>query len=56
MDLVAVTNIDAAFAQLRERLTHGAEGFEVRLMTPEGARPRSRVVARARGYLGYCGT
>jgi hypothetical protein len=36
MDLVAVTDIDAAFVQLRERLTRGAEGFEVRLMTPEG--------------------
>jgi hypothetical protein len=39
MDLVAVTDIDAAFAQLRERLIRGAEGFEVRLMTPEGPGP-----------------
>ncbi|HLZ22745.1 MAG TPA: hypothetical protein VKQ30_11540 [Ktedonobacterales bacterium] len=39
MDLVAVTDIDAAFAQLRERLTRGAEVFDVRLLTPEGAGP-----------------
>lgn len=39
MDLVAVTDIDAAFAQLRERLMQGTEGIDVRLLTPEGAGP-----------------
>lgn len=39
MDLVAVTDVDTAFPQLRERLMKGAEVFEVRLLTPEGAGP-----------------
>jgi len=39
MDLVAVTDIDAAFAQLRQRLMREAEDVEVRLMTPEGPGP-----------------
>lgn len=39
MDLVAVTDIDAAFAQLQERLMREAEGIDVRLVTPEGAGP-----------------
>ncbi|MGZ3640177.1 MAG: hypothetical protein ACXVCX_20290, partial [Ktedonobacterales bacterium] len=39
MDLVAVTDVDAAFAQLRERLMRGAEGIDVRLLTTEGAGP-----------------
>jgi hypothetical protein len=37
LGLVAVTDIDAAFMQLRERLTRGAEVFDVRLLTTEGA-------------------
>jgi hypothetical protein len=36
MDLVAVTDIDAAFGKLQERLTKDTEAFDVRLMTPEG--------------------
>lgn len=39
LDLAAVANIDAAFAQLRERLTRGANIVDVRLLTTEGAGP-----------------
>ncbi len=39
MDLVAVTDVDAVFPQLRERLQQGAEGFDVQQLTPQGAYP-----------------
>lgn len=50
MDLVAVTDIDTAFAQLRERLTQGAESIDARLLTAEGAGP-ARALWHERGGI-----